>query len=322
VTLSPDSQLAARGAAAQAAPRGARLLSRRRSPTAISPWFFWGWLAPALLITLVFMVWPFLESFTLSFQRWPGFGQPTYIGLKNLTHLINDPDAWGAIGRTLIWTAGEVVITVGVGTALAYAFHRNIPFSRTLKFLAFLPVILPPTFYALAYQYALNPTFGWINTLLGHIDGSLSRAWLSDPSAVLWIVIWVAGAQYVGIPMILMLSAFNDVPKDVEEAAKLDGVGAWGEFWHVTLPLSRDVLVVVVSLQLIGNFKSLDTVWALTQGGPGRASDIASTFIYREAFDFSNFGYGSAAGLATTLLIVVISLAYTQFFRPRGMSRI
>lgn len=290
--------------------------------TGMSPVFFWGWMAPALVVTLLFAVWPFLQSFGLSFQRWQGFGAPTWVGLSNVKHLFSDPDAWGALWRTLVWTGGQVIGTVAIGTALAYAFHRKIPFSNVLKFLAFLPVILPPTFYALAWQYALNPTFGWINKWLATIDPSWSRAWLSDPSATLWIVIAVGVLQYVGIPMILMLSAFNDVPVEVEEAAKLDGVNTFQSFFHVTLPLSRDVLIAVVSLQLIGNFKNFDTVWALTQGGPGRSSDIASTFIYREAFSFSNFGYGSAAGLALTVVILVISLTYTRFFRPAGMSRL
>jgi multiple sugar transport system permease protein len=294
----------------------------RRWQTGMSPLFFWGWLAPALAVTLLFTVWPFLQSFVLSTQRWQGFGIPQQVGLRNIETLIHDPDAWGALGRTMIWTAGEVIGTVGIGTALAYAFHRKIPLTNVLKFFAFLPVILPPTFYALAVQYALNPTFGWINKLLGGINPAWSQPWLSNPNAVLWIVIIVGVLQYVGIPMILMLSAFNDVPPELEEAAKLDGANAWQTFFHVSLPSSRDVLVVVISLQMIGNFKNLDTVYALTQGGPGRASDIAPTFIYRQAFDFSNFGYGSVAGLAATFVILVISLAYTQFFRPRGMSRL
>jgi multiple sugar transport system permease protein len=158
--------------------------------------------------------------------------------------------------------------------------------------------------------------------LLVHINKSWSQPWLSNPHAALWIVIIVGVVQYAGIPMILMLSAFNDTPPDVEEAARIDGANSWQTFFHVTLPMARDVLVVVISLQMIGNFKSLDTVWALTQGGPGRASDIASTFIYREAFSFSNFGYGSSAALVATAVILVVSLTYTQFFRPRGITRL
>lgn len=288
----------------------------------MSPWFFWGLLSPALALTLLFMAWPFVSSFVLTFQQWRGFGVPRDTGLTNLKLLWEDPDFWGALWRTMVWTAGEVIICVGVGIALALAFYRKIRFSKTLKFLAFLPVILPPTFYALAWRYALDPTFGWMNSFLGAIDPAWDKAWLSDPNATLWIVIVVGGLQYAGIPMILMLSAFNDIPPELDEAAMLDGATGWKRFWHVTLPLSRGVLIAVVSLVMVGNFKNLDIVYALTEGGPGRSSDIFPTFIYREAFNFSNFGYGSAIGLVSTAIILAISLTYTRFFRPSGITKL
>src|SRR4029453_19435251 len=109
--------------------------------------------------------------------------------------------------------------------------------------------------------------------------------------------------QFVGIPMILMLSALNDIPESVTEAAMLDGASTWQRIWDVMLPMTRDVLVVVIGLQIIGNFKTLDTVWALTKGGPGLSTDIVPTFIYREGFVLSNFGYGSTTHFAGTFSI-------------------
>ncbi|MFE4545464.1 MULTISPECIES: carbohydrate ABC transporter permease [unclassified Arthrobacter] len=282
---------------------------------------FWGFISPALILTLLFTMYPLAVSVQLIFQRWAGFGTPRPIGTKNITDLFSDPQAFDALVRTFWLTLGAAGGTVLIGTALALAFYRKVPLTNTLKFLAFLPVILPPTVFALAWKNALDPTLGWINPILRGINPDLAINWLSDPKAALPVVIFVSTIQYVGIPMILMLSALNDIPESVNEAATLDGVSGLQRIWHVTLPLSRDVLVVVIGLQIIGNFKALDTAYALTKGGPGLASDIMATFIYREGFELSNFGYASTAAFFGTLIIVIISLAYTFVFRPSKMSQ-
>jgi ABC-type sugar transport system permease subunit len=163
---------------------------------------FYGFLLPAIVLTLVFTVYPLIQSLPLMFQRWPGYGKPRYIGIQNITKLFTDPEFFAAIGRTLWLTAATAAGTVIIGTALAIAFYRKIPLTNTLKFLAFFPVILPPAVYALAWKNALDPTLGWVNKIPG-----LSHNWLSDPDTAMWAVIFVSTIQYVGIPMILMLSA-------------------------------------------------------------------------------------------------------------------
>jgi ABC-type sugar transport system permease subunit len=281
---------------------------------------FYGFLLPAIAFTLVFTIYPLVQSLKLLLQRWQGYGTATYVGTDNIRQLFTDADFLHAIGRTVLLTAVTAIGTVVIGTALAIAFYRKIPFTRTLKFLAFFPVILPPAVYALAWKNAFDPTFGWVNPILSKISPSLAHNWLSEPSTALWAVIFVSTIQYVGIPMILMVSAMNDIPDSVNDAASLDGVNAWQRIWHIILPLCRDVLVVVIGLQIIGNFKTLDTAYALTKGGPGLASDILPTFIYREGFQLSNFGYASTAAFFGTLLIVALTLTYTTFFRPQRMT--
>jgi ABC-type sugar transport system permease subunit len=281
---------------------------------------FWAFMIPALLVTLLFTILPLIQGVQLMFVRWPGYGLPRYVGFANFKELFTDPEAAAALGRTFLLTATATAGTVIIGTALAIAFHAKIPFTTALKFLAFFPVILPPAVYALAWKTALDPSLGWVNPVLGAITPTFARNWLSEPVTAMLVVIFVSTIQYVGIPMILMLSALNDIPESVTEAAELDGASTWQRIWDVMLPMTRDVLVVVIGLQIIGNFKTLDTVYALTQGGPGLATDIVPTFIYREGFVLSNFGYASTAAFVGTFIIVVVTLAYTHFFRPQKMS--
>ncbi|MGJ0203329.1 ABC transporter permease subunit [Leucobacter sp. gxy201] len=291
-----------------------------RSSHGASQKLFWSFTAPAIVLVVLFTIWPALTSIPLMFQRWPGYGNAQWIGFDNFTRLFTDPDALWALLRTFALTVLAAGGTVILGTAFAIAFHRKIPLSNTLKFIIFLPVILPPTMYALAWKNALDPELGWVNPLLQQINPAWSPHWLSDPNLVLWVVTFIATIQYVGIPMILMVSAMNDIPESINEAATLDGVNAWQRIWKVTLPMTKDVLVVVIGLQIIGNFKQLDTVYALTQGGPSKASDILSTFIYREGFTLGDFGYASVAGFVGTIIIVAASMAYTLFFRPSKIS--
>ncbi|MGK9220365.1 MULTISPECIES: carbohydrate ABC transporter permease [unclassified Microbacterium] len=296
--------------------RSKRAATGRRAQRAM----FYGFLLPAIAITLIFTVYPLLQSIVLLFQQWQGYGTPRWVGWQNLEKIVTDTDLFLALGRTFWLTAAAAAGTVVIGTALAIAFYRKVPFANALKFLAFLPVILPPAVYALAWKNALDPTLGWVNPVLEAINPAFARNWLSDPSTAMGVVIFVSTIQYVGIPMILMLSALNDIPESVNEAATLDGVNSWQRIWLIILPLSRDVLVVVIGLQIIGNFKTLDTVYALTQGGPGLATDIIPTFVYREGFELSNFGYASTAAFFGTLIIVAATLIYTHFFRPQKMS--
>ncbi|MEA4943823.1 MAG: sugar ABC transporter permease [Propionicimonas sp.] len=271
-------------------------------------------------MTIVFMVYPFLLSVPTAMQNWPGFGDAVWVGWRNFERLARDPDAVAALGRTFLYTAGETIGTVGIGLILAVAFHHRIPLTRALKFLAFLPVILPPTFIALAWRQALDPNFGWLTHMLAAVNAEWGRSWLDDPSASLPIVIVVGVLQYAGIPMVLFLSALGDIPQEINEAATLDGVSGWQRMIHVTIPLIRDVLIIVVGLQMVANFKFLDSVWALTRGASG--SDILPTFIYRQAFSSSDFGYASAAAIVTTGVILVVSMTYTFFFRPSRMDRL
>nr|WP_300141649.1 sugar ABC transporter permease [Propionicimonas sp.] len=281
---------------------------------------FVAFVLPASLLTVLFLAYPFVLSIPTALQNWAGFGDAKWVGWSNFQRFFKDPAALAALWRTLIYTAGETIGTVGIGLLLAIAFYRRIPLTRTLKFFAFLPVILPPTFIALAWKQALDPNFGWLTRFLASINPEWGRSWLDDPSASLAIVIAVGVLQYAGIPMILLLSALNDIPEDVNEAATLDGVSEWQRMIHITIPLIRDVLIIVIGLQMVANFKFLDSVWALTRGASG--SDILPTFIYRTAFSASDFGYASAAAIVTTIVILAVSMTYTFFFRTNKMDRL
>jgi ABC-type sugar transport system permease subunit len=297
-------------------------MSRSRGGTLDGRSFSTTFLVPAVFLTLLFTIYPLVRSLALTFEDWNGAAAPKFIGLANLQRLVGDAEARDALIRTLVFAFGTTAGNTIIGTALALAIDRGIPFGGALRFLIFLPVVLPATFISLAWRYALDPTFGWLNNLLGAINPALDHSWLTNRNEALWVAMIIVITQYVGVTMILVLAGLRSIPQDIREAAAIDGATGFAQARHITLPLSRNVLIAVTSISLVANFKTFDTIWALTQGGPGRATDVVSTFIYRTAFGVNRFGYGSAAAFVATFVIVAISLAYTFRFRPDQMSRL
>src|SRR5262249_21298607 len=140
--------------------------------------------------------------------------------------------------------------------------------------------------------------------------------WLGDPNVALIPIILVSIWQYAGFPMIIFLAAIENIPSEIHDAATLDGVTWWQRVIKIILPLVMNVVAVIVMLQLIFSFKVFDIVWAMTKGGPGNASSVLGVYLYRIAFDYTKFGYGSAVAVMMFLIIFVLSMIYLRLFRP------
>jgi ABC-type sugar transport system permease subunit len=271
---------------------------------------------PALALSLLFVAIPTIESVRLSFFDWPGFGDAEFIGFDNYIELAQDAVARRALWNTIVFAVATAVGTVAIGTIIAIAVERRIPAASTFKFLIFLPVFIPVVFTARVWLFGLDPTLGWANAILGAIHPALDRPWLGDPATALWAIIAISILQYVGFPMIIVLAALQDIPREILDAARVDGASTTQTIVHVTLPLIRDVLATIFLLQLIFGFLTFDQVFIMTGGGPGNATEIMSTFVYQEAFIGNKFGYGATAGVVTAALIATIAMLYVTALRP------
>jgi raffinose/stachyose/melibiose transport system permease protein len=287
--------------------------SPRRS---VWPLFF----VASIGLTGLFLVYPLFESVRLAVTG-PVAGGEAFVGLDQFARLADDRVARGAIINTLVFALGTALGTVAIGTAIAIAIDRKIRLAGVFKFLIFLPVVLPAVFMGLVWANGLDPNFGWVGRIVGQIHPSLNHPWLADPQTALLSVMAMTVLQYAGFAMIIVLGALQDVPADLHEAATLDGASATDRAIYVTLPLVRDVVVIVFLLQFINGAKVFDQVFVMTQGGPGTSSEVMSTFVYRMAFRLQEFHYAAAGAVATSVLIVVLALAYLAVFRSRQVSR-
>ena len=276
---------------------------------------------PAVALSAFLLLYPFLDSLRLSLLDWTGVGEGTYIGFDNYSELAGDPNAKLAIRNTLVFAIANAILSVGIGGAIALAIDRRIPGAKAFKFLIFLPVLLPAVFISLVWSVALDGNFGWFNDILGWIHPSLSRGWLGDPTWVLPTITLVSVLQYVGFPMVILLAALEDVPTYIHEAATIDGVTGLQRVRYISIPSIRDVIATIFLVQLMFGFRVFDQVFVMTRGGPGRVSEVAATFVYREGFLNRRFGYATAEAMVTAIVIAVCSMVYVTIIRPRRLEK-
>jgi raffinose/stachyose/melibiose transport system permease protein len=281
------------------APRRSRSRARRRIPL----WF----LAPALLIYGAIVLVPSTIGASYAFtDATSGFGG-NFIGLQNFVEIFTDPSSLGPLWQTLVMAVGVMVLQNALGLAVAVALNSRIKSRNLLRVLFFMPFVISPLVAGYLWRYILAPD-GAVNQFLEIVGlGALARPWLGEPTLALWSLIIAVVWQFSGSSMVIYLAGLQSVPEEVLEASALDGAGGWRRFWSIVRPFLYPAIMVNLTLSLISGLRLYDQIIAMTDGGPGGSTDSMSTVIYRFAFEFGQFGYGSALALVLTVLIIALS---------------
>jgi multiple sugar transport system permease protein len=275
-------------------------------------------LAPALgvllLITtapLVYLLWASLQRMDMSMPWLQGFA-----GLGNFTKMGDDPRFWNSLGLTVVYTAATVALQVIVGLSLALLVLQIPRGQGLLRVAAILPIVLAPVVVGLFWRtLVLAPDFGLVD-LVTRALGLGSHNWLGDPQLALISVIAIHTWQWTPFAFLVLLATLATLPPDVYEAARLDRAGAWQRFRHLTLPLIRPAIVMVVILRTMTALSAFAAIYAATGGGPGSATEILNLYAYRTSFSELNLGYGAA--LATVLLAITLAVSWLLFRRRRA----
>jgi raffinose/stachyose/melibiose transport system permease protein len=305
VTLAPNAHLPDRDHPSQTAPDA----PARRARTT-PPWWF---MAPALLLFAFVVLVPSLRGVYYAFTDWDGLDPDfSFVGLDNFADMLRDADARQAVWHTLLIAVSITVIQNAVGLILALGVNSAIKSRNLLRVLLFAPALITPIVTAYLWRNLLGPV-GAVNSLLGAVglDG-LQQDWLGNPDLALWAIVGVIVWQYAGYSMVIFVAGLQSVPKEIHEAAAIDGAGPLRRFWSVTRPLLAPAFTINLMLSIIGGIKLFDQVYALTGGGPGHATDTISTLIYKDAFTLGEFGY--SIGLAVVLTIIVAVASTGQYF--------
>nr|MDH3098663.1 sugar ABC transporter permease [Bacillus velezensis] len=287
------------------------MVSRKR----FIPYLF---LAPALIF-LLFVYIPIIENVFFSLFEWSSF-QPekTFIGLKNYIDLFHDPVFFTALRNNVLYAVISLICQVGGGLILAAVLEDRLvrkwsPFFRTVFFL---PVVISMTVIALLFDFIYNPEIGLLNQPLEAVGlDELTRAWLGDENTAMLSVIFVSQWQSVGYIAMLYIVSIQSIPAELYESAQLDGAGKIQQFFHITVPQTKEMSFVAVVMTLTGAFTVFNEPYILTGGGPGNASEVLSTFLYKSAFTKDMMGYASAIATVVLLLTLALSLIQMKFFK-------
>jgi ABC-type sugar transport system permease subunit len=269
---------------------------------------------PALVLYLVFMVYPFFQSIYFSLTSWNGVtAVKEWVGLANYRELIGDDLFWLSLLHTVIWVIIGTIAPIVVGMLLAILLWRRPKGFTLFRTFFFMPQVLSTVVIGIIWNWVYNPIFGILNEALDAIGlEDLSRGWLGDPDVALYAVLVAAIWATIGFVFVILLAGLQNDSKDLLEAATVDGANGWQRFWNVTVPQLAGVINVVIALLLIGGFSVFDIIFVMTGGGPANATEVLATYTYKEAFTQNNVGYASTLSVVITVISLIASVTFIR----------
>ncbi|CAL9572046.1 MULTISPECIES: carbohydrate ABC transporter permease [Streptomyces] len=298
-------------------PAGRRPRGRRTSGGAAVPWLL---LAPCLLILALVMGYPLARLVTLSFQKFGqsqlwGFQPAETVGFDNFAKVLGDGEFWAVVLRTVIFAGGAVVLTMVIGMALALLLQRVSGWLKMLINIVLvaswgMPVIVATT----VFKWLFDSDYGVFNALLSKLPGvdMIGHNWFaSGPeglAVIMLLVVWGA----VPFVVITLSAGLTQVPKELEEAARLDGAGSWGVFRYVTLPVLKPIIVMLTTLSVIWDMGVFPQVFVMRNGHPEPEFQVLNTYSYDRAFVVNDYAQGSAIALITVLLLLGVVAVYMR----------
>ncbi len=279
---------------------------------------FWFWLfaGPAVAGFLLFSAGPMLHSLWLAFCNYDVVAPPQFIGLRNFAYLLlHDPAFWPSVQVTLVFTAVQVPLAVASALGVALLLNQPVRARGLWRAIFFLPSILPQAASVAVFVYIFQADGGLLNRLLA-LAGVTGPAWTTSPAWALPVIVLISLWGF-GYPMVVFLGGLQNVPRELYEAAHIDGADAWGRFRHVTLPLISPVLFFNLVMGVIGALKVFDLAYAfgaaqgLIPGGPARATLFYGLNLYQQAFTYFHMGLASA--MAWMLFAVIVVITWLNF---------
>ena len=301
--------VAAPGAAARAGAARRRNYARQ----------YWPFIVPAGVVVIAVILFPWAFTLFMSVHDFHVGGERTFAGVANYARMLTDERFGWAVLRTLYFTALSVLLPLVLGIAAAVVFHRNFPGRGLARTLFIMPMMATPVAIALVWTMMFHPQLGVLNYILTSL-GLPPSSWVYDPSTVIPTLVMVETWQWTPLVMLIVLGGLASLPNDPYEAAVLDGANMWQVFWHVTLPLVWPFVMVAAVIRGIDAVKAFDTIFVISNGGPGTASETLNILLYLQAFSFYDIGYASAVVVVFFVLILLITLLMLHFRQRAQLS--
>jgi raffinose/stachyose/melibiose transport system permease protein len=295
---------------------GKRLVKRRRSRR----WMVNLMYLPALILLATFIFYPFILGVRISFTNWDGYSEQfRWVGLLQYQRFLADPDMLRTITNTFIYGLGSTILQNILGLLYALFLDRNTRGKSFARTIVYLPIIISPLIMGYICYFLFQYDGGALNDVL-KLFGAERRDWLGNGSTAVWIITFVNTYQYMGISMLIYLAGLQSIPRELLEAATLDGASSFARFRKVTFPLLMPAVTVSIVYNVIGGLKLFDVIVAMTNGGPGYASQSLSTMMYNLYFARQDAGYAATLGNVMFLIISLVGIALFMALRRREVA--
>ncbi len=283
--------------------------SSGRSKAVLKTYPNWLYL-PAAIVFIVFFLVPTAMAFYFSLTRWTLF-DATFIGFDNYETFLGDPMLMGGLRNTVIYAVMTSGLKVIISLPLAMLLTSNLRLKGLFRSIVFFPVLVSTVAVGITFSTLMQPSTGLINTALGFI-GLPQPDWLGNPDLALYSVALVDVWKGVGIATVIFMAGILSIPEEYFEAARLEG-GLWIRFRHVIVPLARNATFTVILLSFIGGLRTFDLIWTMTRGGPGFASDVLTSVIYKE-YQAGFYGLSTAGNVVLFILVTIIVYPLVRSF--------
>ena len=276
-------------------------------------WF----LLPALLIMVTIVLYPLLYEFKLSFQNVTLMnltkGKYPFVGFDNYIQIFKDKLFYSTLARTLVWTFVNVSLHVTLGLFFAMLINRKLPGKGLIRVILILPWAIPQYIAALTWRGMFNVEYGAVNNILISIFGQgAAIPWLSNPNYS--FIAAIITNVWLGIPFMMMISlgGLQSIPKELYEAAHVDGASSWYQFKNITLPLLKPVLTPAIILGTVWTFNMINVIYIITSGAASEKAQILVTLVYKKAFEYYRYGYAAAFSVVIFLILLLFSTVFIK----------
>lgn len=274
-------------------------------------------LSPAIVLFLLFVVYPIFQSVYYSLFSWKGFGPAVdFVGLDNFKNILSDKVFMTALRNGVLIILFSLLFQLPLSMALAMMVGRNLPGRVFFRTIFFMPYVLSEVITALMWLFIYNPDpdRGFINAVVVLLGGE-SQAWLGNTDLVMGAIFVALTWKYFGFHMLLFMTGLQNVPEEIEEAGRIDGANSLQNFFYIILPLLSSTIRTSVYLSVLGSIQQFILVWIMTKGGPVNASETMATYMYRFGFVRFQLGYGSAVAIYMFIICLIFSLIYLRLTR-------
>ena len=275
-------------------------------------------LLPAFVIFLLFIIYPIFRAAYFSLFNWNGLGPATnFVGLNNFKQILTDKVFIKAVWHCLLIVILSLAIQLPLALALAIMVGRDLPGRAFFRSIFFMPYVISEVITAIIWMsmFSPDPQRGFINALLILIPGVKPQTFLSDIHMVMACVFVVLTWKYFGLYVLLYMAGLQNIPREIEEAALIDGANRWQLISYIVVPLLGSTILMTIYLSVLGSLTQFNLIWVMTKGGPVNASEVMATYMYRFGFVRFWFGYGSAVALVMLLICLTFSLIYQRLAR-------